>query len=135
MCPCTTQSDCRRVSFNPADPADAHLVECRRVVFSIYTLTPEGVHVTTGIVHCLQASPPEGLFKPGGRGAVAQMLKRKQELQQQRQQQQRQQAQQEPQPQSAPPLQGQKTPVAEATRLRGLLQQELGLQVLSSALP
>lgn len=81
--------------------------------------------------HCtlLQAPAPEGLFKPGGRGAFAQMLKRKQELQQQR----RQQAQ--PQVQSPPQLQGQKTPAAEATRLRGLLQQELGLQVLPSALP
>lgn len=89
--------------------------------------------VTQGIVHCLQASPPEGLFKPGGRGAVAQMLKRKQELQRQRQQ--RQHAQQAPQPQAPLPSQAQNIPAAEATRLRGLLQQELGLQVLSSALP
>ena len=78
-----------------------------------------------------QAPAPEGLFKPGGRGAVAQMLKRKQELRQQRQQAQ----QPQPQLQAPPQLQGQKTPAAEATRLQGLLQQELGLQVLSSALP
>jgi hypothetical protein len=82
-------------------------------------------------IACSQAPAPEGLFKPGGRGAVAQMLKRKQQLQQQRQQ-----AQPQPQLQAAPPpLQGQKTPAAEATRLQGLLQQELGLQVLPSALP
>jgi hypothetical protein len=61
------------------------------------------------------------------------MLKRKQELQLQRQQHQ--QAQQESQPQAPLQPQGQKTPAAEATRLRALLQQELGLQVLPSALP
>lgn len=65
-----------------------------------------------------QVVPPEGLFKPGGRGSAALVQQRKLALQQRRKQ-----ARQPP----APDVQQRQA--FEAARLQGLLRQELALQV------
>lgn len=110
--------------------SDAACPLCTPCVMSNMMQVPIALDVIYSLPQISLQVAPEGLFKPGGRGSAALMQQRKQQQRQQTQTQAQSQSQSQAKARQLPPPDVQKRQNAEATRLQGLLRQELALQVI-----